>query len=56
MDIFDPVLSYKQPSVTIAEIKKHEALKKKFDADRDSLGSLSGRNPIGFKLSNNKNE
>lgn len=52
MKIFKDVLVENKPSVTIAEIKKYELQKIRWDNDRKNKENRNDRPPIGFKFRN----
>jgi transitional endoplasmic reticulum ATPase len=54
MSIFMEVLNEYRPSVSVAEIKKYETLKKKWDNERQDLQTKNERPRIGFRPTNNE--
>jgi len=55
LQILETVISENRPSVTMKEIKKYEAIKRKWDNERQNIEEKKGIAPIGFK-SNQDNE
>lgn len=55
LQILETVISENRPSVTMKEIKKYEAIKRKWDNERQNIEEKKEIDPIGF-MSNQNNE
>ena len=56
MKILEDVIKECRPSVTLTEIKKYEALKQKWDNEKQNIEMKNERTPIGFKAIQNKED
>jgi transitional endoplasmic reticulum ATPase len=54
MEIFAEVISQNSPSVTINEIRKYEALKQKWDNEKQNIQPKNERPVVGFRSINKK--